>query len=106
EAESWLFADQEGFAHGLQVEKRKLPRAAYDVLDAKGALLQLLAKSKLRYIRDEAVSLADRTRQGPGYNLHLRNFVRVSWNAERARDNSPSLARAFKHLQKLGDGNA
>ncbi len=106
EAESWLLADQEGFAHGLQVEKRRLPRAPDDVLDAKGALLQLLTKSKLRYIRDEAVSPTDRTRQGPGYNLHLSNFVRAFWNAERARESSPSLARAFKHLQTLGDVDA
>ena len=68
-------------------------KAPDDVLDAKGALLHLLTKSKLRYIRDEAVSPADRTRQGPGYNLHLSNFVRAFWNAERARESSPSLAR-------------
>lgn len=105
EAESWLLADQEGFAHGLQVERRKLPRTPDELLDAKSVLLQILAKSKLRYIRDEAVSATDRTRQGPGYNMHLSNFVRASWNVERARLSSPSLERAFQHLRKLGGGN-
>lgn len=103
EAESWLLADQEGFAQGLQVEKRKLPRSPDDVLDAKFTVLQMLAKSKQRYIRDEAVSRIDRARQGPGYNIHLSNFVRSSWSAERARLSSPSLERAFRHLQRLGD---
>ncbi|WP_157982667.1 hypothetical protein [Simplicispira lacusdiani] len=103
EAESWLLADQEGFAAGLHVEKRKLPRLPDEVLDAKSAVLQALAKSKQRQIRDEAVSRTNQARQGPGYNLHLCNFVKSSWSVERAKQSSPSLDRAFRHLQRMKD---
>lgn len=103
EAESWLIADQEGFAGALHVDKKKLPLRPDEVIDAKGLVLQVLAKSKLRPIRDEAVSRTDRTRQGPGYNLHLCNFVKSDWSAERARLASPSLARACAYLLKMKD---
>lgn len=102
EAESWLLADHEGFAKGLHVEKRQLPRLPDEMVDAKGVVLRVLAKSKQRYIRDEAVSRTDRARQGPGYNIHLCNFVKSLWSAERAKLMSPSLERAFRHLQRMG----
>ena len=101
EAESWLLADQEGFAGALQVDQRKVPNRPDDVPDAKGCMLRLLARSRLRHIREEAVSRTDRTRQGPGYNLHLCDFVRTAWSAERAKMVSPSLRRACEHLRRM-----
>ncbi|MFT3812529.1 MAG: hypothetical protein QM740_04030 [Acidovorax sp.] len=103
EAESWLLADREGLAQGLQVASGKLPRQPDEVMDAKGVMLQMLGKSKLRHIRDEAVSRTNPARQGPGYNLHLCEFVHTAWSAERARQVSPSLARACEHLRRVGE---
>ena len=103
EAESWLMADQEGFAQGLQVEKRRLPRSPDDVLDAKAAVLVALSKSRQRYIREEAVSRSNPFRQGSGYNIHLCAFVKSHWSVERARSSSPSLERAVKHLQRVAN---
>jgi hypothetical protein len=76
EAESWVLADRQGFAHTLAVPLNKLPQSP-----------------------DEE---SDPSKPGTGYNLHLGAFVCSQWDARRAAQHSPSLARAVQRLERLG----
>ncbi len=102
EAESWLIADQEGFAQEIAVPLNKLPQHPDEAVDPKRLVLSLARKSKKRVIRDEVVSPIDPSKPGSGYNLHLCAFVKTHWNARRAAQTSPSLARAINRLETLG----
>lgn len=101
EAESWLIADREGFADAFQVPLNKLPQNPDEVDDPKRTVLTLARRSKQRLIRDEVVSAGDPSKQGTGYNTHLRNFVLDRWSAHRAAQISPSLRRAMNRLSML-----
>lgn len=102
EAESWLLADRRAFSEALGVPLTRLPSSTDDLPDPKSVVLRLLAKSKVRLIRDEVVSRTDPNKKGSGYNLHLCNFVRKTWDAERARPASASLGRAISHIRRIG----
>lgn len=102
EAESWVLADRQGFAQALEAPLNKLPQCPDEESDPKRLILTLVKKSKIRQFRDEVVSSADPSKPGTGYNLHLGAFVRGQWDAKRAVEHSPSLARAVKHLERLG----
>lgn len=102
EAESWVLADRQGFAQALEVPLNKLPQCPDEESDPKRLILTLVKKSKIRQFRDEVVSSTDPSKPGTGYNLHLGAFVRGQWDAKRAVEHSPSLARAVKHLERLG----
>jgi hypothetical protein len=101
EAESWLIADCDGAAEALGIPQSKLPLRPDDEPDPKRLILTLAARSKLRHIRDEVVSNHDRNKPGSGYNLHLSAFVRSHWDAHRAAQVSPSLARAVRRIDEL-----
>ena len=101
EAESWVLADRSGFARCMGVPNGKIPAGVDQLVDPKALVLQLVGKSKSRRIRTEMVSASDPMKQGTGYNLHLCQFVRSHWDAERARELSPSLDRAMRSLQAL-----
>lgn len=102
EAESWLLADREGFAKTFRIPINKIPHRPDEEHDPKRLILTLAKKSKLRRIRDKVVSEHDRDKPGTGYNLHLENFARTHWDAQRAAHLSPSLAKALKRLEILG----
>lgn len=102
EAESWVLADRQGFSEALEVPLNKLPQRPDEESDPKRLILNLVKKSKARLFRNEMVSSADPSKPGTGYNLHLVAFVRGKWNARRAAQHSPSLARAVQHLERLG----
>jgi hypothetical protein len=102
EAESWVLADRQGFSQALEVPLNKLPQCPDEESDPKRLILTLVKKSKIRQFRDEVVSSTDPSKPGTGYNLHLGAFVRNRWDAQRAAQHSPSLARAVKHLERLG----
>jgi hypothetical protein len=102
EAESWVLADRQGFAQTLEVPLNKLPQCPDEESDPKRLILTLVKKSKIRLFRDEVVSSNDPSKPGTGYNLHLGAFVRSRWNARRAAQHSPSLARAVNRLERLG----
>ena len=104
EAESWLLADRRAFSAALGVPLTRLPASTDDLPDPKSVVLSLLAKSKVRMIRDEVVSRTDPNKKGSGYNLHLCNFVRQTWDAESARPASASLGRAISHIRRIGAG--
>lgn len=101
EAESWVLADREGAAKALAVPVSRLPHRPDDEPDPKRLVLALAARSARRTIRDEVVSATDRNKPGSGYNQHLGAFVRSHWNADRAAQASPSLARAVRRVEGL-----
>ena len=102
EAESWLLADQKGFAQAFSVSLDKLPRKPDSEPDPKFLILTLAVKSKNRAVRTEIVKKeGGRLKRGPGYNMNLCSFVRKNWDVHVAAQNSPSLARAIRRLKTL-----
>lgn len=101
EAESWVIADREGAAQALAIPLTRLPHRPDEEPDPKRLLLTLAARSRKRAIREELVSSVDRNKPGSGYNLHLSAFVRSHWDAHRAAQTSPSLARAVERIEAL-----
>lgn len=105
EAESWLLADRKALADYLEIAEKHVSKAPDEETDPKRHMLALAQKSKKRDIRLEVVSQTDVSKQGNGYNPHLSHFVRAHWSAQRAADNSPSLARAIRRISNLGKAN-
>lgn len=101
EAESWLLADREGFAHAFEVPVGKLPRDPDSERNPKELLLTLARRSRRRLYRDELVSADDHQKPGSGYNLHLSEFARSRWNVVAAAARSMSLQRALNQLEGL-----
>lgn len=101
EAESWLIADRKALAEFFEIAEKHLSKTPDEEADPKGHLLNLARKSKNRSIRIEMISQSDSSKQGSGYNPHLRRFVKMHWSAQRAASNSPSLARAVHQISKL-----
>jgi hypothetical protein len=101
EAESWALADSEAFANALAVPRSKVPRDPEALKDAKGAVLRLARRSKIRRVREEVVSMTDPGRPGSGYNLHLCGFVKAHWRAGIAAKQAPGLRRAVERFETL-----
>lgn len=102
EAESWLLADRERFAAFLQIAEKHVPTAPDALADAKGCLLALARRSKVRQLRQELLADGPDLRQGSGYNIHLGTYVRTHWQARQAAAASPSLQRAVIRIAALG----
>jgi hypothetical protein len=100
--ESWLLADREALASFLGVPLARLPSQPDDELDPKQKLVNLARRSHLRRIREDLVPVENSTsRIGKNYNGQLTRFVATEWNAPRASQHSPSLARAIRALQNF-----
>lgn len=101
EIEAWLLADRSAMHALLRVAVASLPRHPDSLPDPKEALLHL-ARRAPREIREDLIarrgSIAG---QGLGYNARLSEFVRKSWDPQRASALSPSLARARTRLREL-----
>jgi len=99
EVESWLLADAENFSKFIGVTPSLIPVETDRLSDPKATLIQLAAKSRFRYIREDIVPRRGSTaKQGPDYNGCLGKFVREFWSPDIARNNSPSLARTLDRL--------
>lgn len=105
EAESWLLADRNAVATYLGIAEKHVSKTPDIEANPKRHMLTLARKSKIRDIRLEVVSQTDASKQGNGYNPHLCHFVKTHWSAQRAADNSPSLARAIHRIANLGKSN-
>jgi len=105
EAESWLIADRKSMADYFGIPEKHVSKTPDEESDPKRHLLNLVRKSKNRDLRLEMVSQTDQSKQGTGYNPRLRHFVKVYWSAQRAAENSPSLARALLRIAKLAETN-
>jgi hypothetical protein len=101
EAESWLIADRQALADYFGIPEKHVSKTPDEEADPKRHMLNLARKSTVRDLRLEVVSQTDASKQGTGYNPHLCHFVKTHWSAQRASDNSPSLARAVRRIAKL-----
>lgn len=101
EAEVWAMADRAAFASAFGVSVANVPRDPESLRDAKREVLALAVRSSKRYIREEVPSLQDPSKPGSGYNDHLCGFVRSSWRASVAGEQSDSLRRAIRALSHL-----
>lgn len=100
EVESWLLADDAGFARFLGIAKHKLPRNPDDLRDPKATLINLARTSRKRDIKADIVPKPGSTaKQGPAYNDCLISFVKDTWNPEKARRHSQSLEKALRALE-------
>jgi len=100
EVESWLLADDAGFARFLGIAKNKLPRNPDDLCDPKATLINLARASRKRDIEADIIPRPGSTaKQGPAYNDCLISFVRDTWNPEKARRHSQSLEKALRALE-------
>ncbi|WP_157655410.1 DUF4276 family protein [Burkholderia ubonensis] len=103
EIESWLLADHEGIRHLFGRKTLKLPVDPDDLADPKQTLLRL-AENAVREVRDDlVVSKGSVAAQGLGYNSRLSDWIRDSWDPERASSRSSSLKRTQISLTKLRD---
>ncbi len=102
EAEAWVLADHEGWSSFAQSSQALMRRDPDSITDPKQELLRLIRKSKRRDLRIEMLPGKGSSNQvGLGYNIHLTEFVRDHWSAERASERSPSLLRAIPKIANL-----
>jgi hypothetical protein len=102
EIESWLIADREGFAGFLGISSANVPRDPDALPDPKAEVFRLAKKSRSRSLKEDILPVAQ-SRVGPGYNDALPRFVRTAWNAESARNHSPSLDKALQALAEYAN---
>ena len=79
---------------------KRIPREPEQVADPKHAVVELAHESSKRVIREGLVpSEVGGRRIGPAYTDEVIPYVRRRWSPDRARDASPSLARAFERCE-------
>lgn len=99
EVEAWLLADREGIAGYLGIPLVKMPQYPELENDPKQTFLNLVRKCRKRRLIEELVpAVGSSASIGPLYNARMGNFVRDSWNIQRAAKNSDSLSRAVKRI--------
>ena len=101
EVESWVLADRGAVARFLSVPASQIPQQTDDVADPKERIVSLAQKSRSRTIREALVPAPESTAPvGNEYNARLIEFVRESWDLERAASVSPSLKRTLERLRQ------
>lgn len=102
EIESWLLADQSGFADFLGIRRHLVPERPDTVADAKSQVMQLASRSRYRSRREAIVPKAGySSREGPLYTSELSIFVNNNWDIEAALVRSPSLQSAVKNVEEM-----
>lgn len=103
--EAWLLADAVRFSEFFGVRRTAVPGSPDELVDAKDALLALVAGSARRAIR---VDMLPRPRSGrrvgPAYTSRLIEFttnVSNGWRPNAAAANSPSLSSCIARLNEL-----
>lgn len=98
EVESWILADKTGIATFFNIAAVLIPDSPDLLQDPKNTLIQLARRSRKRVIREDIVPINANATIGPNYNGCLSEFIYHSWNIERAIMRSPSLLKAYNHL--------
>lgn len=100
EVEAWLLADREGIAGMLGVSQNRIAQRPELEDDPKRALVNLARRCRNRTLRDELVPAPGSDNQvGPVFTARMSQFVTDSWDVQRARNASPSLARTLERVQ-------
>ena len=101
EVESWVLADRGAVARFLSVPVSRIPQRTDEIADPKRCIVSLAKKSRSRTIREALVPAPESTTPvGTEYNPRLIEFVRESWDLERAASVFPSLKRTLERLQQ------
>ncbi len=102
EIESWLLADQAGFAEFLGIRRHLVPNSPDDLADAKSEVMRLASGSRYRHRRQAIVPKHGYSaREGPLYNSEMVGFVRERWDIDAAATHSPSLRSAVQRIEEL-----
>ena len=102
--ESWLLADDEGFAREFSIHPHNVPDHPESLDNPKRSLVELCRHSRKSEIRAAMVPRPGSGRNiGPEYTYRISTFAGSRWDPERASENSPSLRRTITALQKLVD---
>ena len=106
EVEAWLLADREEAAQWLRVSPAIIPSEPDSLLDPKQTLVRIARRSRSRTIREEMVPRAGSTaRVGPAYTGQIIQYASSQWRPQIAAQNSPSLARCPRSLERWKSGN-
>jgi len=100
--ESWLLADREAIASYLEIPAEKIPFKSEDLADPKQTVVNLARHSRNKGIREDMVPRPDSgAKQGPLYNSRMKDFVGNFWRVDIAAQNSDSLSRFIRALEKI-----
>lgn len=102
-AEAWLLSDSVAFCREFFVSARHVPDFPESVLNPKAAMLDALAGSTSREIRDAMVRVVRGGSRaiGPEYNARLSAFAEGQWRPTEAARIAQSLARARLRMRQL-----
>jgi hypothetical protein len=100
EIEAWLLADREGYSKFTGVSLANFPRNPELEINPKQTLINITRRSRKRSVREDIVPINENAQIGPNYNEQLMNYVASNWDIERAMNNSESLKRAYRYLEK------
>lgn len=101
EVESWLLADHQGMQNLLGRGGNNLAPNPDSIQNPKEYLLERAKRAPSEIKTDLVRAKGSAALQGLGYNARLSEFVRTSWNVERASQRSESLAKATERLKEL-----
>lgn len=102
--ESWLLADQGGFAKFFGVAAKLVPHAPDSLDRPKRTVVDLARRSTRRTVREGVAPAAGTSAQvGPEYTAHVIEFSMKSWDPDRAAANSDSLRRCLAALRRLSE---
>jgi hypothetical protein len=102
EVEAWVLADRKAFGEFFGVANRHVPSPTDQLPDPKRFLIDLVAASRNRELREAIVPARRSTaKQGPDYNRPLTEFVEKRWKLNRAVKHSTSLKRTLEVLQRF-----
>ena len=100
--ETWLIADYKNCARFFGISYNRMPHDVEMLPDPKQTLVTLCDSSTNKGIREGMVPRATGGRKvGGEYTALVREFARKEWDPSKARDNSLSLDRAMRCLERL-----
>ena len=101
--ESWVLADPESLSEKFGVRIAAIPGAPDELPNPKLKMLQLMASSRNRDIRESMLRARPgvKLEPGPQYNVRLSQFVENQWDRQSALGSSPSLTRAWNRLEEF-----
>jgi hypothetical protein len=102
EVEAWVLADRIAFGKFFGVDIKPLTSPTDRLPDPKRFLIDLVARSRSRALREAIVPARRSTAtQGPDYNRPLTEFIEKHWKLDRAVKNSESLRRTLQAVQRF-----
>ncbi|MCD6327708.1 hypothetical protein J7M28_09155 [bacterium] len=97
EVEAWVLAHQVAFASFLGISPKDIPEKPDRLADPKNELIHLARRSRRTTLR-RAIVPRHGSKIGPDYNATLGRFVESDWDANQAKEHSPSRKRALKAI--------